>query len=176
MAGIIKIHSEGTGKLLSGHSWIEYTPDGGKPTTYGTWGNNPTGKGNGLFENLELGRTSDTSRSVHITDEQEKKLFTKIQEYKDKGEDGWGYLSPCSTFAEDSWETTTGEKLVHRSGGIISNPSKLKQAIIAANDGDLKKAKQAAAKPNPPRPSSSRRAVGGAIEPCPSGKSDRGGG
>lgn len=41
--------------MMSGHSWISYTPDGGANVTYGTWGNNPTGKGNGLFENLETG-------------------------------------------------------------------------------------------------------------------------
>lgn len=176
MAGELTIHSSGSGEILSGHSWIEYTPDGGSPTTYGTWGNNPTGKGNGLFENLELGRASDASRSVHLTDEQEQKLLEKIQEYKDRGEDGWGYLSPCSTFAEDSWETATGEKLAHRSGGIISNPSKLKESINAANEDDLEKAAEADDKPSPERPPSSRRDVSSAIEPCSSNQSDGGSG
>ena len=83
LAGTLTSNSSGTGEILSGPSWIEYTPDGGETKTYGTWGNNPTGEGNGLFENLELGRVSDANRSTHINDEQEKKLFDKIQEYKD---------------------------------------------------------------------------------------------
>jgi hypothetical protein len=169
MAGKLTIHSVGNGEILSGHSWIEYTPDNGEPTTYGTWGNNPDGKGNGLFENLELGQKSDASRSTHISDKQEKKLLAKIQEYKEKGENGWGYLSPCSTFAADTWENATGEKLAHRSGAIISNPSKLKESIIAANNDDLKKAAKADAQPNPARPSSSRRNVSSAVEPCGGG-------
>lgn len=132
MSGVLTIHSNGDGQLLSGHSWIEYTPDGGAPTTYGTWGNNPGGLGNGLHENLELGRPSDASRSMHIDDAQEAKLFAKIKEYQDEGDKGWGYLNPCSRFATDAWEAGTGESLSHRSG-IISNPSKLKASILAAN-------------------------------------------
>jgi hypothetical protein len=123
------------GHILSGHSWIVYQPDGGAPTTYGTWGNNPDNLGNGLHENLEAGRAADASRSTHLDDAQEAKLLAKIEEYRSKGADGWGYLSPCSTFAEDAWETATGEKLAHRSGGVISNPGKLKKSIEAANSG-----------------------------------------
>ena len=161
MAGKLTINSSGTGELLSGHSWIEYTPDGGETRTYGTWGNNPTGEGNGLFENLELGRVPDASRTTHINDEQEKQLFDKIQEYKDKGDSGWGYLTPCSSFAKDTWETATGENLPDRSAGIISNPSKLKQSILSANgeNADVVVPQQ--------RPMSSRRKVDSSIEPCP---------
>ena len=170
MSGTLTIHSSGTGEVLSGHSWIEYTPDVGETKTYGTWGNNPTGDGNGLFENLELGRVSDASRSTHINDEQEKKLFDKIQEYKDKGENGWGYLTPCSSFAEDSWETATGESLPDRSWGIISNPSQLKQSIISANG------ESANVETPPQRPMSSRRKVGSSVQPCPSSETTEGGG
>src|SRR5271157_2937242 len=133
MAGSLTINSSGDGSLLSGHSWIEYQPDGGQPTTYGTWGNDPNGLGNGLHEDLELGRTGDAQRTVRITDEQEKQLYAKIKEYKDKGAGGWGYLDPCSSFAEDVWQSVTGEKLADRSFGIISNPSKLKESILEKN-------------------------------------------
>lgn len=132
MAGTLTIHSNGDGSIMSGHSWITYQPDGGPPTTYGTWGNNPGGLGNGLHRDLEAGRASDVSRSVHLTDDQEKALMAKIKEYEDKGEKGWGHLSPCSTFAADAWKAGTGESLSHRSG-IISNPSKLKVSIDTAN-------------------------------------------
>jgi len=165
MAGILTIHSKGTGELLSGHSWIEYVPDGGKAKTYGTWGNNPTGKGNGLFENIELGMASDESRSIHINDKQEADLMKLIEEYKEKGDGGWGYLSPCSTFAAEAWETGTSESLSHRSG-IISNPSKLKESIATANTKDKKKSIEKDLKPKPERPSSSRRNFGSAIQPC----------
>ena len=135
MAGTLTICSDGDGSLLSGHSWIVYQPDGAQPTTYGTWGNNPANLGNGLHRNLEAGRVPLSSRSAHLNDEQEAALMKKIKEYDDKGAKGWGYLSPCSAFAADTWHTSTGEKLSHRSG-IISNPSRLKQSIEAANKGD----------------------------------------
>lgn len=160
MAGSLTIHSSGAGTgefdfekpmdLLSGHSWIEYTPDGGTPTTYGTWGNNPGGLGNGLHRNLEAGRSSDASRTVHLDDAQEAALMNKIKEYEDKGKDGWGNLNPCSSFAADAWETATGEDLDHRTG-IISNPSKLKQSINTSNGLGTAVAAPIA----PPRPSSS---------------------
>lgn len=165
MAGTLTIHSNGTGEILSGHSWIEYTPDGGETKTYGTWGNNPTGEGNGLFENLELGRSSDANRKTHIDDKQEAELYKLIDEYKNKKEDAWGYLSPCSTFAANAWKTATGEKLSHRSG-IISNPSKLKKSIEAANANDAKKAAEKDSKPQPARPSSSRKKVNSSCQTC----------
>lgn len=86
-----------------------------------------------MHEDLELGRTSDVSRTTHLDDAQEALLLNKIEEYRKQGGDGWGYLSPCSTFAADSWETATGEHLDHRKGGVISNPSTLKDSISAAN-------------------------------------------
>lgn len=170
MAGILTIHSSGTGEILSGHSWIEYKPDGGEAKTYGTWGNNPTGEGNGLFENLELDQPSDASRSMRISDQEEAKLFNKIKEYKQLGQEGWGYLSPCSTFAADAWEAGTGEKLAHRSGMAISNPSKLKSSIDAANKKDMKAAAAPDRKPKPVRPSSSRRSYNNSVQPCSSAK------
>ena len=52
LEGTMTIYSSGDGgsSMMSGHSWISYQPDGGNMATYGTWGNNPTGKENGLFE------------------------------------------------------------------------------------------------------------------------------
>lgn len=168
MAGILTIHSSGTGDLMSGHSWIEFAPDGGPATTYGTWGNNPTGKGNGLFQDLELGRSSDASRSLRIDDAQQAKLEQTIQDYKNKGPDGWKLLNPCSGFAAEAWSNTTGQSLSHRSG-LISNPSKLKVSIDAANAGDAKKAATPDAKPSPARPGSSRRPTGSSVQPCAHG-------
>lgn len=165
MAGTLTIHSSGTGELLSGHSWIEFRPDGGKATTYGTWGNNPTGQGNGLFQDLELGRPSDASRSVHLTDAQEQRLNDTVAKYRAKGTGAWGYLSPCSTFAAEAWENASGEGLSHRSG-IISNPSKLKLSIAAANANDQAKAAAHDPMPAPKRPPSSRRVFGTATQPC----------
>jgi len=164
LAGTLTIHSNGDGGLLSGHSWIEYQPDGGESHTYGTWGNDPLGTGhNGLFSDLEKGRTSDASRKARLTDEQEKALFKKIGEYQKSGDDAWGYLNPCSGFAADAWGAATGEKLDHRSG-IISNPSKLKESINAANKKSLA---PPTLKPSPARPASSRRPIDSPIEQCP---------
>ena len=117
----------------SGHAWISYTPDGGATTTYGTWGNNPMGLGNGLHENLETGRQGDATRSAYLNDEQEARLYQTIDAYQKMGENGWGYLSPCSSFASNAWENSTGEGLSPY--GPYSNPSSLKNSIIEANGG-----------------------------------------
>ena len=137
LSGILTIYSSGSHDGLlgsggtSGHSWISYTPDGGSTTTYGTWGNNPSGLGNGLHLNLEAGRTGDVSRSAHIDDKHEEVLDNLIDSYDKEGEDAWGYLTPCSSFAADAWNSSTGENL--NPYGPYSNPSTLKDSISNAN-------------------------------------------
>lgn len=136
LSGDMTIYSSGDGgaSMMSGHSWISYTPDNGTTTTYGTWGNNPTGHGNGLFENLELSRSADATRTIHIDDIKEKELYDLIKKYKDKGNDAWKLSSPCSSFARDAWNTAANENL-NSNYGFISNPTTLKNAIIDANGG-----------------------------------------
>jgi RHS repeat-associated protein len=119
---------------MSGHSWIIYTPDGSSiATTYGTWGNDPAGMGNGLHTNLEQGRQCDTSRSSHVDNNQETNLYNLLHNSLNQGESGWGYFSPCSSFASNAWNTTTGESL--NPYGPYSNPSTLGNSIINANGG-----------------------------------------
>jgi RHS repeat-associated protein len=139
LSGTLIINSNGTNDGssgsggLSGHSWISYTPDGGSTTTYGTWGNNPIGLGNGLFQNLEVGRTGEATRSTHLNDDEEAQLKNIINAYRKQGDKGWKYLSPCSSFASDAWNGATGESLSPY--GPYSNPSSLKNSIIDANGG-----------------------------------------
>lgn len=155
MAGILKIHSNFAHGLLPGHSWIEYCPVDGQPRTYGTWGNNPTGQGNGLFEDLELGRTSDAARICYITAEQELRLFARIDMYRQMGTQGWTLLSPCSTFAADVWTQATGELLPFKTG-LVSNPSTLASSIIEANRRDLLQNGSEKLKPQPDNASASK--------------------
>ena len=147
LSGTLTIYSTGSG-LMDGHSWISYTPDGGgKTTTYGTWGNNPTGKGNGLFTDIEQGRGADATRSMHLDDAAEKRLMSKIDEYKKKGAGAWTLGGPCSSFARDAWKAGTGEDLNSNIlGGLgpVSNPNSLRKSIIKANGG---KANAVAASP-----------------------------
>jgi len=139
LSGTLVINSSGThdGSMgsggLSGHSWISYTPDGGSPTTYGTWGNNPNGLGNGLQQNLEAGRTGDATRSAHLDDAEEVRLNQIIGNYSNRGADGWKLSSPCSSFASEAWNGATGENLSPY--GPYSNPSSLINSIINANGG-----------------------------------------
>lgn len=137
MPGILKIHSTFAREWLPGHSWLEYSPLDGIPRTYSTWGNNPTNQGNGLFENLELGKDSDACRSVIIDNVQELRLFQRIDHYRHMGNKAWTLLAPCSTFAADVWHHVTGESLKFRTG-LISNPSTLARSIIEANGTGLK--------------------------------------
>lgn len=137
LSGTLTVNSSGTGGI-SGHSWVTYTTDTGKTTTYGTWGNNPYDMGNGLHENLELRMNADASRSTHLDDAAEKRFLDQVQSYKDKGEDGWKYLNPCSGFASDAWKAGTGESLSSRNFLGISTPTNLKESIEAANKKDGK--------------------------------------
>jgi hypothetical protein len=129
MAGRLTIYSTGDGRLRSGHSWIAYERDDGYKATFGTWGNNPRGLGNGLHRDLETDRSADAKRSVDIDDEQEARLFGTIEEYERRGDAGWRLFWPCSAFAADAWQAATGEKLEHRNALLISNPSTLKASI-----------------------------------------------
>ena len=134
LSGTLVIYSSGTSGL-GNHSWISYTPDGsGTATTYGTWGNNPTGSGNGLFTNLEQGRGGDATRSAHLDDSQEASLNQTINGYRSRGEVAWTYGGPCSTFASDAWNNATGEHLSPY-WGPISNPTSLTKSITDANGG-----------------------------------------
>ena len=133
--GVLTINSSGT-TGLGIHSWISYTPDStGETTNYGTWGNNPDGLGNGLHENLEQGKSADASRSEHLDDKQEAKLNKIIKDYKNAGDRGWAYGSPCSSFAAKAWNKATGENL-SPFWGPISNPTSLTHSIINANGGN----------------------------------------
>jgi len=130
MAGTLTIHSTGNGELTDGHSWIEYRRANSVIETYGTWGNNPVGTGNGLHKNIELVRTSEAWRTASLNDEQEVRLFAKVQEYAELGASGWSLFNPCSAFAVEAWYAATGERLRHRRYFLFSNPSTLKVTLL----------------------------------------------
>jgi hypothetical protein len=136
MAGILQIHCAIAGSNRIGHSWIEYRPIDGTSTTYGTWGNDPAGRGNGLLENVERGLIRPTAtRSKIIDHEQELRLFGIIEQYRQRGQDAWSLLTPCSTFAAEAWAGATGEHLVHQTA-LVSTPSRLAASIREANHRD----------------------------------------
>lgn len=90
------------------------------------------------MENVELDNgmnTAEATRTLTINDDQEKALMDVIQEYKDKGNDAWKLLAPCSAFAQDAWDEGTGEYLNGNTWIIINNPATLKEAIIKENGG-----------------------------------------
>ena len=149
MAGILHIHCAIAGSNRIGHSWIEYRPIGGTSTTYGTWGNDPAGRGNGLLENVERGLIKPTAtRSKIIDHDQERRLFEIIERYRQRGGDAWSLLTPCSTFAAEAWEYATGEQLIHQTA-LISTPARLVASIREANHRDA----VAALRPKPRTPS-----------------------
>jgi len=135
--GKLTIYANGGG-IQGGHAWITYTPTNGTTTSYGTWGNNPDGKGYGLLKNVELDygmTTAEATRTLDIDDNQEKSLFKTIDSYEKKGSDAWKLLGPCSKFAQDAWQSGTSEYLNANTWVIINNPETLKQSIIEANGG-----------------------------------------
>jgi len=152
MASVLKIHSSSISSYGFGHSWIEYCPVDGISTTYGTWGNNPTGDGNGLLQNVEPGSmVPDVTRVAIIDPVQEKRLFELIDEYRKLGKQAWTVLTPCSSFAAHAWEVATSERLLHQSA-FISNPSTLAQSISEANARDVLRPRNAISDTNTPSP------------------------
>jgi hypothetical protein len=151
MTGILKIHSRAAEAGRLGHSWIEYCPIDGKTVTFGTWGNNPTGQGNGLLENTEAGFQPHATRSRIIGLEQEQRLFEIVQEYRRRGDEAWTLLTPCSTFAAEAWEYATGEHLEHLTA-LISNPGRLVRSITESNLRDAPSRSAQAQSPETPSP------------------------
>ncbi len=124
-----------------GHAWLELEEidNNGEMVehnTYGTWNFDPFGLSSegGLYTNAEKDREWDFSRSTYITEEQANQLQEIVQEYEKKGDDAWGYLTPCSHFASETWEKVTNEKLDH-DGIFISTPGELGDSIQEANGG-----------------------------------------
>jgi hypothetical protein len=139
LSGYLTIYANGN-TIFSGHAWISYIPDDTKIiTTFGTWGNNPNELGDGLHENLELiggVTTAEATRTLHIDDTHEEYLLNTVQQYKEKGKDGWTPAAPCSAFAQDAWFGATGEYLKANAFVFINNPSTLKKSIIKVNGGE----------------------------------------
>lgn len=128
-----------------GHAWLEVRQvnekgEALKTETLGTWNWNPPNydperssqEGSGMFVNAELNRPSDVSRTTELSPEQQQALQQAVEEYREKGADGWSYREPCSHFASDVWERATGE---HLRDGWISTPRGLGNSIREANDG-----------------------------------------
>ncbi len=147
LSGTLTIQSSGDGRLTSGHSWIEFTPDGGTKVSCGTWGNNPDNQGNGLHENMEIRHRAvgDASRTTHIGDAAEARLMKVIERYRRRGPDAWSNENTCSRFARDAWRAGTREDLESwRNFRFLfqdnwhHSPSVLKDSIIRANGGVTK--------------------------------------
>jgi RHS repeat-associated protein len=139
LAGVLIIYSYSDGEGSSsdaGHSWISYEQEGGTFTTYGTWGNNPTGQGNGLFTNEETVRqfTPDVYRGTHLDNEEEGLLINVINDYFGRGTGAWSLTNPCSGFASNAWRQATGEIL--HDGWPASTPTTLKGSIYSKNENE----------------------------------------
>ncbi len=130
LSGTITIVSNNPPGLTNDHSWIEFTPD--NPPYESAYSNESWGtyEGQGVRPGVDRGTTRTSERSKHINDEQEKRMRERIQQYIDKGPKAWKLLAPCSKFAEDVWNKTTGENL---SSGIPSTPGGLEKSINRAN-------------------------------------------
>jgi hypothetical protein len=115
LSGILTLASSGNDSSsfgMQGHAFVAWKPDGGtNVTTYGTWGNDPNGSGNGLHVNLESGWTvpSDETREKHIDDAAEAKFMAIVTSYGNAGSSGWHTWNNCAGFAADAWLAGTGE-------------------------------------------------------------------
>ncbi len=134
LSGDLEIQVDrGDGTLTSGHTWIEFTSDQtGERHTYGTWGREELGLV-GLQIDIELNFNGDVSRTTHITDVQESRLFAYIESQQALGRNVWNYLCNCSEFSQEAWNRTTGDNLANRNALGIPNPNSLADSIEGAN-------------------------------------------
>jgi hypothetical protein len=76
----------------------------------------------------------ENTREKHIDDEAEKRLYKLIQDYKDKGKDGWKINNNCAHFAAEAWKVATGEDFTDRNEDFpLLTPTKLKMQVQKAN-------------------------------------------
>jgi RHS repeat-associated protein len=134
LEGFLTIHASSGFVLGSVHSWLEYNKTGGSgPQTWGTFGNDPYGKGNGLHSNLELGQTGDVTRTLYISDRQEFNLLEIINNIQGEGENAWEIDRNCSFFSSDVWNQVTHEDLNPLNNWNIPTPAALKEKIFIRN-------------------------------------------
>ena len=149
LSGTITIYSSdnhgSSAPVWDGHAWIVYTPDGGTPTSYGTYGPMVQAP-RGLNTNWELdhwkqyadrtGNYDVISRSMWIDDAHERALMELIARYRGRGEKAWTSSAPCTTFAKEAWGAATGEKLIDKKkGDSWPNPARLGESIRSLNRG-----------------------------------------
>ena len=123
------------------HAWIEYRPDSpGALQTYGTWPKNKAGRPNGLNRNLETNPVYQNApaneafkRSAHLSDIQEKALFSYIERIAKEGEKAWSTERNCSSFASTAWAAATSEYLSPAGDDSYDTPHALGEAIFQAN-------------------------------------------
>jgi RHS repeat-associated protein len=176
LSGTLTIVSTDDGSVSSsffnGHSFIIWKKDPtriiGEPAfysdqTYGTWGNNPNGLGDGLHMDVELDPwrklmpppPTAATRVAHIDDAAEANLMALIQSYYAQGPGGWSHVWNCAGFAADAWKATTGEdynlrlQVDYLSYGVIMTPARLKAQLSNANKNGYSKPREI----NPASPS-----------------------
>ena len=132
----INTYLTGTGETTDGHAWLTFTPDGGQTMTYGTYGNNNGAQGVvGVNEDSELYGSPTATRTTHLNADQAAALSYFISVQISYGSSAWNFVAPCSSFASGGWEAGTGEYLNPSSGGVLSTPTNLQNAIRDANGG-----------------------------------------
>ena len=91
----------------------------------------------GKFDNI-WDPEKDSKRSMHITDEQNKRFSDANSEFIKSDNWEWAPWAPCSHYAAKMWEAATGEHLEdrHLYGLGYSDPNVLADSIDAANENN----------------------------------------
>jgi RHS repeat-associated protein len=111
LAGTLTVYSEYM--TLGGypHAWLEYTPDGGLPTQYGTYPGQDFPSGlfwGGGIKNYDEPEKANASTSVRLDDDGEKRLLNFLA---DPDNNEWNLLTNnCGGFALRGLEQATGSK------------------------------------------------------------------
>jgi hypothetical protein len=88
-----------------------------------------------LLKDMDLELSPYATRSMFVTKEQLDRLDKVINDYKQKGKDGWSYWNNCTDFAQKAWEAVSGEVIKKQYGSEIPNTFPFYDSIVEMNGG-----------------------------------------
>lgn len=138
---VIGVHSQVSGReegsfneFIDGHSWISVTRNG-KTEYYGLWPDNhqdvpDNGAGTDIRVGMEKHAVPDASRYYELTAEQARQLEAALKE-----DVAWGYTNTCASWASETAERITGERIDATELLSIETPRQLIESLQALERG-----------------------------------------
>lgn len=132
---VLGVHSQISGQqdgsfneFIDGHSWISVTRNG-KTEYYGLWPDNhqdvqDNGSGTDIRVGMEKHATADASRYYELTAKQTQQLEAALKENV-----AWEYTNTCASWASETAERITGERIEATEFLSIETPRQLIESL-----------------------------------------------